>query len=369
MYDPNVPIKSLTALADTDRLPASESVPTRHALAAMIDSPENERFAQVDVNRERKRYMGVALVEPVDDWSRTKASHPDLLQYLGREFMRNGYDIKHLARLIFSSHAYQRKPDPGLSEQTASKDRLFSGPARRKMTAEQLVDSLHRSVGKDFQCEELNLNPAGDRPPKQFLNMGKPERAWQLTALSNERDRPALALPIAQSLIDVMSAYGWRQSRQNPATTRDDAPSPMQTLVLANGILGTRIARLSDDSEITRLCLQDVPLKELIQETFMRVLSRPPSVEEHRLFGELLGGVYTTRKVKGAAAVMTTMKTDSRVSWSNHLSAEATLIRMEEERRLRMGDEPTRRLTKEFRERFEDALWAMLNSPEFVVLP
>jgi hypothetical protein len=42
---------------------------------------------------------------------------------------------------------------------------------------------------------------------------------------------------------------------------------------------------------------------------------------------------------------------------------------MEEERRLRMGDEPTRRLTPEFRERFEDTLWAMVNSPEFVMLP
>jgi len=369
LIEPEWPFKNLMAHADTGWLPEGRSVPTRRALAAMIVSPENERFAQVAVNRVWKRYMGVGLVEPVDDWSHSKASHPELLEYLGREFVRNGYDMKHLARLIFSSHAYQRTPDPGLSEQTPLKERIFSGPARRKMTAEQLVDSLHLSVGKKLQCEELNLNPAGDRSPNQFLNMGKPERAWQLTALSNERDRPALALPIAQSLIDVMSAYGWRQSRQNPATARDDAPSPMQTLVLANGILGTRIARLSDDSGITRLCLREQSLKELIHETFLRVLSRSPSAEEARTFEELLAGTYSNRLVKGAAAVSSSMKTDSRVSWSNHLSAEATLIRMEEERRLRMGDEPTQRLTKEFRERFEDALWALLNAPEFVLMP
>ncbi len=62
-------------------------------------------------------------------------------------------------------------------------------------------------------------------------------------------------------------------------------------------------------------------------------------------------------------------KTDTRVSWSNHLSSEATLIRMEEERRLRMGDEPTKRLTAQFRERFEDALWAVVNAPEYVLVP
>src|SRR5436189_5701392 len=117
--------------------------------------------------------------------------------------MMNDYDLKHVARLIFSSHAYQRKPvtaQPDLSE----KGRLFAGPMRRNLTAEQVVDSLFLSVGKRFACEEMNLNPAGDRPPSQFLNMGTPERAWQLTALSNDGDRPALAVPIAQSQIAVI---------------------------------------------------------------------------------------------------------------------------------------------------------------------
>jgi hypothetical protein len=198
--------------------------------------------------------------------------------------------------------------------------------------------------------------------------MGAPERAWEITALSNERDRPALALPIAQSLVDVMTAYGWRQSRQNAVTARDDAASPMQTLILANGILGTRIVRLSDDSAFTALCLRDLPLEALIDETFLRVLSRLPLDEERRMFTALLRPHYAHRIVKNAAATVSMMKTDNRVSWSNHLSSEATLIRMEEER-LRMGDAPTNRLTVAFRERFEDTLWAMLNSPEFVMVP
>ncbi len=252
---------------------------------------------------------------------------------------------------------------------TAVQANLFAGPGRRNMTAEQLVDSLHRSTGKSFDCEDLNLNPAGDRPANQFLDMGKPERAWQLTALSNERDRPALALPIAQSLVDVMTTFGWRQSRQTAATTRDDAASPMQTLILANGIMGTRMVRLSDDSAFTELSLKEMPLDTLLQESFLRVLSRPPSQDEARMFRTVLQPSYAGRKVKGAESMITTRKTDNRVSWSNHLSSEATLIRMEEERRLRMGDEPTKRLTPQFRERFEDVLWAMVNSPEFVVVP
>jgi hypothetical protein len=365
---PEWPFKDLIDHADSGPLPGSASQPSRHALAALVVSPDNGRFAQVIVNRVWKRYMGLGMVEPADDWSSAKPSHPELLRYLARELMMSDYDLKHIARLILSSHAYQRKPGATLPDQS-EKNRLFAGPVRRNLTAEQLVDSLFLTVGKRFDCEEMNLNPAGDRSPSQFLNMGTPSRAWQLTALSNERDRPALALPIAQSLVDVMTTFGWRQSRQNAVTTRDDAPSPMQTLILANGIMGTRIVRLSDGGAFTDLCLQDQGLDKLLEETFLRVLSRPPAAEEARTFRELLRPYYANRKVKNAGLTAGAMKTDNRVSWSNHLSAEATLIRMEEERKLRMGEEPTRRLTAEFRERFEDTLWAMVNSPEFVMVP
>jgi len=368
--DASWPFQDLVQHNETGALPTEGKVESRRALAGLIIAPENERFAQVIANRVWKRYFGMGIVEPADDWSRAKPSHPELLQYLAREFVVSGYNLKHLARLIFESHAYQRKPVEELADtQTSSKNRLFAGPLRRKLTAEQLVDSLHQSVGKQFECEDLNLNPAGDRAPSQFLNMGKPDRAWQLTALSNERDRPALALPIAQSLVDVMTSYGWRQSRQSATSTRDDASSPMQTLILANGILGTRLVRLSDDSYFTDLALKNVPLEQLVNEAFLRILSRPASPEELKSMANLLRPYYADRKVKGAEASYTAAKSDNRVSWSNHLSAEATLIRMEEERKLRMGAEPTKRLKPEFRERFEDVLWSMVNSPEFVLMP
>jgi hypothetical protein len=247
--------------------------------------------------------------------------------------------------------------------------RLFAGPAHRNLTAEQLVDSLHLAAGKTFDCEEMNLNPAGDRTAKQFLNLGNPTRGWQMTALSNERDRPALALPIAQSIVDVMTTFGWRQSRQSPATDRDDAASAMQTLILANGVLGTRMARLSDDSWFTEMALGERPVSALVDETFMRVLSRAPLAEEKAQFSRLLEPVYAGRVVAGAKARATKRESDGRVSWSNHLSAEASLIRMEEERKLRFGDQPTARLAAPFRERYEDMLWALMNSPEFAMVP
>ncbi|MCC2671081.1 MAG: hypothetical protein K0Q72_3552, partial [Armatimonadetes bacterium] len=51
---------------------------SRRRLAELIVSPENERFAQVMANRVWKRYMGLGIVEPADDWNNAEPSHPEL---------------------------------------------------------------------------------------------------------------------------------------------------------------------------------------------------------------------------------------------------------------------------------------------------
>ena len=71
----------------------------REELAAFITDSRNTRFAKVIVNRIWKRYLGWGLVEPVEDWETSKASHPELLERLAREFMTHDYDFKHVAGL------------------------------------------------------------------------------------------------------------------------------------------------------------------------------------------------------------------------------------------------------------------------------
>jgi hypothetical protein len=225
-------------------------------------------------------------------------------------------------------------------------------------------------VGKEFGAEELNLDPDGRRPPTEFLNLGTPQRAWEFTSTSNERDRPALSLPVVQSLVDVLETFGWRPSRQDPLTVRDEATTALQPALLANGTVAGRVARLSDDSAITALCLEDQPVERLIDAVYLRILSRPPGAAETRRMVAYLGDTYVSRVVPGAgAAARSPSVAARRVSWSNHLSPEATTIQIEREKAARAGDPPTARLTTEFRERMEDIVWALLNCPEFVFVP
>jgi hypothetical protein len=204
-------------------------------------------------------------------------------------------------------------------------------------------------------------------PIKQCLNLGVPRRAWQFAALANERDRPALALPAAQGFVDVLTAYGWRESRTTSQTVRDDAPTPLQAVTLSHGLLHRRVARLSDDSAFTALCLQDVELKELVRRVVERVMTRPPTVAEETLFVELLAEGFQERRT--GKVPLPRSQRRSAVSWANHLSPEATRLKLEQEQVARAGDPPTPRLTADWRERMEDVLWALLSSPEFVFVP
>ena len=337
----------------------------RERFAATVTSPRNIRFAKVIVNRIWQRWMGLGLVDPIDDWEGAEPSHPELLEYLARELVANNYDLKHIARLILNSHAYQREVLPTDPEN----QQLWAGQVRRRASAEQLVDSMFVAAGKTFNSEMLTLDQEGRRPVDTFLNLGAPRRAWEFTSLSNERDRPALALPMAQTIIDVLLVYGWRDSRPNPTSVRDEEPTMLQPLTIANSVAPARAVTLSEDSVVTEMCLDDQPIEKLVDRMYLQYLSRPPSKDEQKLFIELLSSGYADRVVNVSEPKKSQRANANAVSWSNHLSAKATSIKLEMERRVREGDPPTCRLQSEWRERAEDALWALLNSPEFIFIP
>jgi mono/diheme cytochrome c family protein len=343
---------------------AEEPLDPRDRLAALITAPQNERFAQVIANRVWQRLMGRGLVEPVDDWEKGQPSHPELLRWLGRELVRGGYQIKPLARLIFNSQAYQRTVDEKLRETGP----LFVAPAPRRLSAEQVVDSLFIVTGKPFRVEEVNLDVDGRRDLKNSISLGQPTRCWMLASTSNERDRPSLSLPRVQAVADVMQAFGWRPARQDPASVRDTAPNALQPAILANGTVSIWLTRLSDDHAVTQLALEDQPLEKFLDTLFLKVLTRQPSAEEKTaLLAYLRPGYDTRRRDVAMAAKKPAERGPKRyISWSNHLDPESTTLRQQEEAAARRGDLPTERLATDWRNRLEDVLWALVNAPEFV---
>ncbi|QDV48272.1 DUF1553 domain-containing protein [Gimesia fumaroli] len=344
---------------------------TREELAAIMTAPQNERFANVIVNRVWKRYLGNGLVEPVDDWDGQEPSHPELLKYLSQQFVLHDYNLKHLARLIFESDLYQRQATIDITKIESLVDSTynFASPVLRRMEAEQIVDSMFVICGKPLDAGRMCIDIDGARSYRNSLDLGTPRRAWQFTSPSNERDRPSLALPFGQPFITLMKTFGWRDTRQNPITTREYTATALQPAILANGLLGQRFTRLSDDSAFTELALQNQPLEELIQETVMKTLTREPTVEERKMFLKLLQPGYAERVNRQAEIVSRERLPRNLVGWSNHVSPRANEVKVELEVAVKKGDPPTRRLKEDWRKRYEDMLWTLLNSPEFIFVP
>lgn len=113
----------------------------RHILADWVTSNDNDRFALTIANRLWKKALGVGLIEPVDDMTDdTRASNQELMAFLTSEMQRLDYDLKEFQRIIYHTKTYQRAAT--YTDLDPDKFYRFPGPILRRMTAEQVWDSL-----------------------------------------------------------------------------------------------------------------------------------------------------------------------------------------------------------------------------------
>ncbi|WP_414664511.1 DUF1553 domain-containing protein [Horticoccus sp. 23ND18S-11] len=368
---PAWPFADVTGVADDESLQALMQDPKdpRERLAALVTAPQNTRFAQVIVNRLWKRLIGAGFVEPAHDWEGHTPSHPELLTWLAREFVAHGFDAKHIVRLILTSKVYQRAAT-GENLKASADLRFFAAPERRRLSAEQVVDSLFTASRQPIDVEEITLDADARRPADSFVSLGVPRRAWMFASLSNERDRPSLNLPRAQAVIDVMEAFGWTGSRQNPRTDRESDPNVLQPGVLANSVVSVWVTRASHGSELADLAVNARSPEALVEALFLRYYSRPPTAQERATFGRALAQDFGTRLVAPAEVkTVRALPPLPSVGWSNHLAPEANTIKVELEQRARSGPPADPRLVPAWREILEDTVWSLVNAREFVWLP
>lgn len=138
--------------------PAGDLLPEadrRERLVAWLTRADNPYFARSTVNRVWYHLFGRGIVEPVDDFRDTNPpSNPELLDQLAAEFLKGGYRIKPVLRLILNSSTYQLdvKPAPGQSKFAATPEPYFIHAVPRMLTAEQLLDAVTQVTGipEDF---------------------------------------------------------------------------------------------------------------------------------------------------------------------------------------------------------------------------
>ncbi len=109
--------------------------------ANWMTSPENPTFTKVIVNRLWKEVFGMGVFEPVDDLTdNVEPSNPALLAYLQELMISLDYDVKAFLAVLYNTETYQRGADR--NEIVLGMPYHFQGPILRRMSAEQIWDSL-----------------------------------------------------------------------------------------------------------------------------------------------------------------------------------------------------------------------------------
>ncbi|MCZ6793693.1 MAG: DUF1553 domain-containing protein [Planctomycetota bacterium] len=240
------------APAPLDAPPMSLDTPgdRRPILARWLTSPENPCFARAIANRVWANFLGVGLVEKVDDMRLTNPpSSEELLSALARHLVARKFDLRDLMRTILRSSTYQRSSTP--LEQNVPDTRFYSRYFPRRLMAEVLLDAISRATDV----------------PTAFA--GYPE-GWR-----------ALQLPDSRVASYFLSSFGRPERKQTCSCERTAEPSVAQVLHIANGdTLNAKLA--AKGGLVDRLVRSGHPDYRIVEEAYLSSLSRYPTDRELR---------------------------------------------------------------------------------------
>ena len=258
LIQPRTGLPQPPAPLDGEPLALDDPRDRRAYLAEWLTDAANPYFARAIVNRVWANYLGVGIVDPVDDLRLTNPpSNPALFAALADRLAADGYDLKRLMRLILTSETYRRGSDP--LPGNAGDGRFYSHRIARRLKAEVLLDALSDATGVPTTFKD---HPAGTR---------------------------ALQLPDVAPDDDFLDTFGRPDRLQTCACERSDMPSMSQALKLMNGeTLNEKLA--APDNRLARGLAAGKSDGDLIDGAYLASLSRFPTGPEKARLLAVLGG-------------------------------------------------------------------------------
>lgn len=294
---PNEPVAAKPIFGNTPQIGKDES--PRLVMAKWLVSPDNPRFTKNIVNRLWKHAFGVGLIEPVNDLrDDSPCADPELLDFLCAELIRLKYDTRELQRIIYNTKTWQREATA--ADVDLSKPYGFPGPVLRRMTAEQLWDSLLTVAVYNFesfarpsteqlkQSIDLNLDaatPAEARKAADDFDARFSANAQRKFTQERNTYKGRLTLARASELpLPLPPDHFLRQFGQGDrelieASTTDGSVS--QILTMFNGEITHMM--LNSGSVIYDNVMSVGPVNDRIDVIFFSILSRKPNDEEEEL--------------------------------------------------------------------------------------
>ncbi len=223
------------------RDPRPIGVRRRAELARWLTSPDNPMVARVLVNRVWGWHFGRAIVATPNDFGAMgeEPTHPELLDWLARDFVDHGWSLKHLHRRILLSAAYRMASTaPGPGAEKDPDDRLLWRFPRRRLEGEAVRDAMLACAGT------LVLRPYGRPviPPlgkDELTGLFDAKEKWPVTRDPAEHSRRSVYLLVRRTFTyPLLAAF-------DPPETMTSCPRRLETIVptQALALLNSPVAR------------------------------------------------------------------------------------------------------------------------------
>ena len=244
--------------------PRGDAPPNRLGLARWLVQPDHPLTSRVTVNRIWQQYFGTGLVRTAEDFGSQGEwpSHPRLIDWLATEFIRSGWDVKALHRLIVSSATYRQSSAFRARGQEADPENrlLWRGP-RYRLDAEMLRDGALAIGG-------LLVERLGGKSVRPY----QPDGLWRAVGYSGS-NTVKFVQDHGQALYRRSMYTFWKRTAAPPTMLTFDAPS-RESCVVRRARTNTPLQAL--------LLLNDVQFVESARGMAQRILSEPGS-DKHRL--------------------------------------------------------------------------------------
>ncbi len=287
----NIPAQNPSKAGETPALR-----PSRTMLANWIASPANPLTARVMVNRIWQHHFGRGLVATPSDFGThgQAPTHPELLDWLAREFVGRGWSVKQMHKLMLLSATYRQRSVGGLGSTPAQikvgaggtapsqvdpDNKLYSRMNRLRLEGEVIRDSLLAISGQ--------LNPARGGPgifppvPKELL---AGSRGWTPNERAADYSRRSVYIFARRNLrfpfLEVFDAPDNNLS----CPVRGQSTTAPQSLTLLNADEVIMAAKLT----AARLEREGATGDEQITQAFRLILGRAPTAKEFSLAREFL---------------------------------------------------------------------------------
>ena len=250
----------------------------RLALADWIASPQNQLTARVMANRVWQYHFGRGIVRTSSNFGfqGSPPTHPELLDWLAGELVKNGWKLKPLHRLIMLSSAYRMGSQADLKALAKDPENdLFWRFDMRRLDAEEIRDSILAADGS------LNTKMAGPSiyptlPTEVLAGQSMPGHNW-FTSTPEEQKRRSVYIHIKRSVSVPLLASFDASDTDFACPVRFATTQPTQALGMLNSAFLNEQAQVFADS-ITKQAGND-PAKQ-VRVALRRVLQREPTAKE-----------------------------------------------------------------------------------------